>query len=155
MDAKNFRPTQLANTLADGKEDDAQTTNQPSGPGYPKSLYLVEPLVSGYDLRAAPQETEPAGICSLDLDEWIVPSLKSVPQGSLNLETDVVPVVKTKSKAKGVSKSKTKMKEKRKDVELPAPSPTPGDHNPATPRRHGVSFQHFVAEKLPNDLHST
>jgi hypothetical protein len=80
----------------------------PNEPRFPKSLYLIQPLFSAYELNPVAQATQghvaiPGG---LDLDAWIVPS-ESAPADKLAAEPEKPRVRKNK---------KSKEKESAPDI---------------------------------------
>ena len=105
--------------LASFRPDDDSTIGPPVNetgpyPAYPKSLLLINPLFSAYDLNpvnTAAQDSIPVPE-SLDLDAWIVPPPReytmpdAVPDYTPEGER---PSVKKKLKGKGKHKGKEKM----------------------------------------------
>ncbi len=125
-DLASFRP-----------EDDAivgppaNETNQ--NPTYPKSLLLINPLFSTYELNsvnAAAQDSIPVPE-SLDLDAWIVPPPReyTVPDTAPaddDIQEGERPSVKKKLKNKGKRKGKEKMSQAAIHSSQTEPTPSPG-----------------------------
>ena len=112
--------------LSNGFADESTAAFDPIGtaePTYPKSLYLLEPLFSTYDLNPVAPEAQasiPVPEC-LDLDAWIVPEAKPP-------DPEVVVVGKKKRKDKkgkgkekysGDGASRPKKSKKKAAVDVP------------------------------------
>ncbi|KAF7784263.1 hypothetical protein Agabi119p4_428 [Agaricus bisporus var. burnettii] len=104
--------------LSSANEDETISQNI----NFPKSLYLIRPMFSSYELNPVASNAQasvpiPEG---LDLDAWIVPP----PREAVIPEGELVPEKKKRSK-KGKEKeadgkkSRTTSKKKQKEVELP------------------------------------
>lgn len=114
MDAKShqFQPNQ------DSKEVNIESpVSGVAQPDYPKGLYLVEPLFSSYAIQPIADKEEAQQISSdapLDLDTWMIPSIKAEIEEPVYIEELLEPTLKPKGKGK---KSKGKLKGKRKERE--------------------------------------
>ncbi|KXN90087.1 AP-3 complex subunit delta-1 [Leucoagaricus sp. SymC.cos] len=110
-----------ASTPAAGPSTALDDSSNQADINFPKSLYLIQPLFSAYELNpVAPHAQGSVPIPDgLDLDAWIVPS----PQESAALVEEAAPEKRKKSK-KGKEKetdgrkSKAPSKKKTRDVEL-------------------------------------
>jgi AP-3 complex subunit delta len=102
-DLASFRPEDPAAGLL------ANDTSQ--HPAYPKSLLLINPLFSNYQLNsvsAVAQESIPVPE-SLDLDAWIIPPPKEFSSANAVAADDESPLTKKKVKGKGKGKGKEKV----------------------------------------------
>ncbi len=99
---------------------DGATTSQDFG--FPKSLYLIHPLFSTYELNpVAPHAQASVPVpTGLDLDVWIVPPHQepAAPATEEVKEKKKSSSKKGKEEANGKKKSKTSSKKKLKQVEL-------------------------------------
>ncbi|KAI6133633.1 adaptin N terminal region-domain-containing protein [Pisolithus thermaeus] len=130
-DLTTYRP-KLEPTFSDGYSASVSVFDTPefdSGPAFPKSLYLIHPLFSAYELNpvaSAAQASVPVPE-GLDLDIWIVPSM----QVSVHNENEGSEVVGEKKVKKKSKKGKEKespngtrpkgMKKKKEDEEALVP----------------------------------
>ena len=108
----NFIQADLNNHRAlDGDAD--SPFNNTSGPAFPKSLYLINPLTNSYDLNpvASTAQANVAIPAGLDLDEWFVPPPAPASTSVIDQK------VKKSKKAKGKEAVNGKNKSKRKPVE--------------------------------------
>ncbi|KAH7930472.1 Adaptor protein complex AP-3 delta subunit [Leucogyrophana mollusca] len=93
-----------------------------SEPSYPKSLYLIRPLFSSYELNpvaSAAQASVPVPE-GLDLDAWIVPSMQESIVNAHSEDTDDPAERRTRKSKKGkekegASRSKAKSGKKKRD----------------------------------------
>jgi AP-3 complex subunit delta len=123
--------------LASFRPEDDSTTGPPvdetsQNPAYPKSLLLINPLFSAYELNSvntAAQDSIPVPE-SLDLDAWIVPPPReyTMPEA---VPADYTPEgerpsVKKKLKGKGKHKGKEKMSQAATYGSQTEPNPSPG-----------------------------
>jgi AP-3 complex subunit delta-1 len=123
--------------LASFRPEDDSTTGPPvdetsQNPAYPKSLLLINPLFSAYELNSvntAAQDSIPVPE-SLDLDAWIVPPPReyTMPEA---VPADYTPEgerpsVKKKLKGKGKHKGKEKMSQAATYGSQTEPIPSPG-----------------------------
>lgn len=118
MQLFNFIRADLAS--ASFRPEDDSTAGPPANetsqnPTYPKSLLLINPLFSAYELNSvntAAQDCIPVPE-SLDLDVWIVPPPReyTVPEAAPDDDTQEGerPLTKKKLKGKGKRKGKEKM----------------------------------------------
>jgi AP-3 complex subunit delta-1 len=123
--------------LASFRPEDDSITDPPvsetsQNPTYPKSLLLINPLFSAYELNSvntAAQDCIPLPE-SLDLDAWIIPPPRQytmpdavpadyTPEGER-------PSVKKKLKGKGKHKGKEKMSQAATHSSRTEPIPSPG-----------------------------
>ncbi|KAL4070486.1 adaptin N terminal region-domain-containing protein [Scleroderma citrinum] len=95
-----------------------------SGPSFPKSLYLIHPLCSAYELNpvASAAQTSVPVPDGLDLDAWIVPSMQAPLPDEDEGTGEVVGEKKTKKSKKGkekesVGRTKSKGTKKQKEDE--------------------------------------
>jgi AP-3 complex subunit delta len=123
--------------LASFRPDDDSTTGPPvdetsQNPTYPKSLLLINPLFSTYELNSvntAAQDCIPVPE-SLDLDAWIVPppreyTLPDAVPADYTPEGER-PSVKKKLKGKGKHKGKEKMSQAAAHSSQTEPIPSSG-----------------------------
>lgn len=87
-------------------------------PRFPKSLYIIQPLFSVYELNpvGANAQASVAVPEGLDLDAWIVPPPREItPQAEAENDEDIKEIKKKKSK-KGKGKESTPTSSKKKKV---------------------------------------
>lgn len=123
--------------LASFRPEDDSTTGPPvneasQNPTYPKSLLLINPLFSAYELNSvstAAQDCIPVPE-SLDLDAWIItpPREYTMPDAAPADYTPEGerPSVKKKLKGKGKHKGKEKMSQAATHSSQTGPIPSPG-----------------------------
>lgn len=123
--------------LASFRPEDDSTTGPPvnetsQNPTHPKSLLLINPLFSTYELNSvntAAQDSVPVPE-SLDLDAWIIPPPReyTMPDAVLADYTSEGerPSVKKKLKGKGKHKGKEKMSQAATQSSQTEPIPSPG-----------------------------
>ncbi|KAI6031280.1 adaptin N terminal region-domain-containing protein [Pisolithus microcarpus] len=129
-DLTTYRP-KLEPAFSDGYSTSISVFDTPeidSSPAFPKSLYLIHPLFSAYELNpvaSAAQASVPVPE-GLDLDTWIVPSMQVPVHDENESEVMVEKKVKKKSK-KGKEKESSNgtrskgMKKKKEDEEVLVP----------------------------------
>ncbi|KAI5998114.1 adaptin N terminal region-domain-containing protein [Pisolithus albus] len=130
-DLTTYRP-KLESTLSDGYSTTSlsvfDTPEMDSAPAFPKSLYLIHPLFSAYELNpvASAAQASVAVPEGLDLDAWIVPSMQAPVHEENESEVVVEKKVKKKSK-KGKEKESSNgtrskgTKKKKEDEEVLVP----------------------------------
>jgi hypothetical protein len=110
VDVKQFCPV----TTQSGEGNSGTLDPQILNPIYPKSLYLVNPLFSSSLLQNSLNKSDNTlviGISPINLNEWIVPSVKPIADEILFTETILATEPKTKVKSTSKGKSKGKRKE--------------------------------------------
>jgi AP-3 complex subunit delta len=123
-DLSQFRPQPVEGYAFAGNSGGFESTTKE--PVFPKSLYLIHPLVSAYPLNPVASAAQanvpiPEG---LDLDEWIVPPPKNVVPTPTTGEEERGRRPKKKGKRKeanGKLKEKITSKPLHEDVLTPAP----------------------------------
>ncbi|KAG5654164.1 hypothetical protein H0H81_006876 [Sphagnurus paluster] len=113
-------------------------------PRFPKSLYLIQPLSATYELNpvALSAQTSVPVPEGLDLDAWIVPPPREVPQEQPSeKKTKKVKKGKGKEKEPGDGKVKAKKKQKEEKVELLV------DGDVLTPAEPEVETPEEIAER--------
>lgn len=101
-DLLQFRPRPSESYAFAGGSDGFESAT--TGPGFPKSLYLIHPLVSAYPLNpvaSAAQANVPVPV-GLDLDKWIIPP----PKGAVP-----TPAAEAEGRGRRPKKKKGKQKE--------------------------------------------
>jgi len=115
-DLNAFKPSAVPSDMnyEDVAAASGSTAVSPSEPRFPKSLYLIRPLSTSYELRpVAPQAQASVPVPEgLDLQAWIVPPPKEEveihEEGDEHSERKVKKSKKGKTKALGGSKARTK-----------------------------------------------
>lgn len=120
--------------LASFRPEDESTASPPANetsqnPTYPKSLLLINPLFSAYELNSvntAAQDSIPVPE-DLDLDAWIVPPPRefTVPEAAPVDDTQEGERSSTKKKLKGKGKRKGKEKMSQAAILGPQTEPVP------------------------------
>lgn len=116
-------------------------------PGFPKSLYLIHPLVSAYPLNPVASVAQanvpvPEG---LDLDKWIVPPPKNVVPTSATEEEERGRRPKKKKGKHKEANGKVKGKHTNKLLQEDALTPAPETEEEKTERERVSSFCRLFA----------
>jgi len=120
-------------------------------PEFPKSLYLIHPLVSAYPLNPVASAAQanvpiPEG---LDLDKWIVPPPKGVPPTPATEGEERGRKPKKKKGKKKESSSKAKEKPKNELLQEDALTPAPETEEEKAERERASSFYRALASPVP------
>jgi AP-3 complex subunit delta len=151
-DLASFRPEDPAAGLL------ANDTSQ--RPAYPKSLLLINPLFSNYQLNSVSvvaQESVPVPE-SLDLDVWIIPPPKEFSSANAaaadGTREGELPLTKKKVKGKGKGKGKEKVATlKSRDTQPDILSPGPPETEEEKTEREKVSSK--LVKLASAHLHTT